>query len=126
MGLVQDMLKWDPTDLLICLKVEPHTDADGVEHSYDVSKDGLRLLISVFQFDGDVYFSLYRDLPGSSSLIDLKINQCPAIERVESGGEDWLNFLPGRQLETSYDKAISIQRGVRVRIYPDIRLELFK
>ena len=120
------MLHWDPIDLLACLEVEPCTDADGVEHAYSVSRDGLRLLITVFQYDGDVYFSLFRDTPDAASLIDLKINQCPAIELVREGGEEWLRFLPGRQLETPYDKRASIQRGIRVRIRPDIRLELFK
>jgi hypothetical protein len=126
LGLKPLMLKWDPTDLLICLKVEPHRDRDGVEHSYVVEKDGLRLLISVFQFDGDVYFSLFRDTQDAKSLIDLKINQCPAIELVERNGDEWLDFLPGRRPDTPYDKAIAIDRGIRVRIYPDIRLELFK
>lgn len=120
------MLKWDPIDLLICLKVEPHVDRDGVEHSYEVSQNGLRLLVTVFQYDGDVYFSLFRDVPGAQSLVDLKIYQCPAIELVESGGDEWLNFMPGRQSDMPTDQAAAIDRGVRVRIYPDIRLEFFK
>jgi hypothetical protein len=126
LGAKQIMLNWDPTDLLICLKVEPHADPDGVEHSYSVSQNGLRLLISIFQYDGDVYFSLFRDIPGAEPLIELKISQCPAIEFVERGGDEWLNFLPGRPPDMPFDKAASIARGIRVRIYPDICLELFK
>ena len=120
------MLKWDPTDLLICLKVEPRTDVHGIDHYYEVVKDGLRLRITVFQYEGDVYFSLSRDTPDAKPLIDLKINQCPAIELVERGGDEWLDFHPGLQLEMPHDKPMSIRQGVRVRIYPDIRLELFK
>lgn len=120
------MLKWDPTDLLICLKVEPRVDVHGVEHSYEVSQNGLRLLVTIFQYDGDVYFSLFRDVPGAESLVDLKICQCPAIELMEREGEEWLNFMPGRRPDMPSDKAAAIDRGVRVGIYPDIRLELFK
>jgi hypothetical protein len=120
------MLKWDPFDLLNCLKVEPHTDKDGVEHSYSVAHNGLRLLITVFQYDGDVYFSLYRDGESSTSILDLKICQCPAIQYGETKHDEWLDFLPGRLPDAPHDKAAAIARGVRVKIYPDIRLEFLK
>jgi hypothetical protein len=59
-------------------------------------------------------------------LIELKINQCPAIELIERSEEEWLDFMPGRPPEMQYDKGISVAQGIRVRIYPDIRLQLFK
>lgn len=119
-------MKWDSTDLLECLEVEPSVDKDGVEHTYEVVKNGLKLLISVFQFDGDVYFSLMRENEEKSTLITLKINQCPEIFFKKFGKDECLEFLPGRQDLESIDKASSITKGIRVRIHPDIKLELYE
>jgi hypothetical protein len=119
-------MKWDPIDLLACLEVEPHRDVHGVEHSYSVSRRGLRLVVTVFQYDGDVYFSLFRDDPDGQSILDLKIKQCPEILFRKFGGDECLEFFPGRTVLESFDKTSSITSGVRVRIHPDIRLELFR
>ena len=119
-------MKWDPTDLLECLEVEPHVDKNGVEHSYEIIKNGLKLLISVFQYDGDVYFSIMREGETKSTIITLKINQCPEIVFTKFGKDEYLEFLPGRQSLESFDKQNSITKGIRVRIHPDIKLELYE
>ena len=119
-------MKWDPTDLLECLETEPSVDKDEVEYSYEVIKSGLKLLISVFQYDGDVYFRLMRENETQSDIVTLKINQCPEIVLRRFGKEEYLEFLPGRQALESFDKQSSITKGVRVRIHPDIKLELYE
>ena len=119
-------MKWDPTDLLECLEVEPNVDKDGVEHSYEIIRDGLKLLISVFQYDGDVYFSLMRENEHNLTIVSLKINQCPEIIFKKFGKEEYLEFSPGRQKLESFDKKNSITKGVRVKIRPDIKLELYE
>ena len=118
-------LKWNPVDLLECLEVEPTGDVDGVEHSYEVIKDGLKLLISVFQYDGDIYFSLMRKDESEKMIIALKINQCPEIAFTKFGKDEYLEFFPGRQCLEKFDKQSSITKGVRVRVKPDIKLELY-
>jgi len=86
------MIEWDPTDLLECLEVEPTADKSGVEHSYTVIKNGLKLIISVFQYDGEVYFTLMRENETEDTIIDLKINQCPEITFSKSGKSEYLQF----------------------------------
>ena len=54
------------------------------------------------------------------------VGRALCVKLVERNGDEWLDFLAGRQPDTPYDKAIAVGRGVRVRVYPDIRLELFK
>ena len=120
------MIKWDPTDLLECLEVEPSTDNHGVEHSYVVIKNGLKLVISVFQYDGDIYFTLMRENDEEHTIIDLKINQCPVITFSKSGKNEYLNFHPGRQSIENFDKPYSITKGVRVQVNPDIKIELYE
>ena len=120
------MIEWDPTDLLECLEVEPAVDKSGVEHTYEVIKDGLKLIISVFQYDGEVYFSLMRENETEHTIIDLKINQCPEITFSKFGKCEQLDFHPGRQRIEKFDKSYSITKGVRVQIKPDIKIELYK
>lgn len=119
-------MKWDPTDLLECLDTEPSVDKDGVEHSYAVIKNDLKLLISVFQYDGDVHFSLMRENETQTSIVTLKINQCPKIALNKFGKDEYLAFFPGRQTFEGFDKQSSIRKGVRVRIHPDIKIELYE
>ena len=120
------MIKWDPIDLLECLEVEPSTDTSGVEHSYVVIKNGLKLVISVFQYDGDVYFTLMREDEENHTIIDLKINQCPEITFSKSDNSECLNFHPGRQSIENFDKPYSITKGVKIQINPDIKVELYE
>ena len=119
-------MKWDPTDLLECLEVEPNVDKDDDEHSYEIVKDGLKLLISVFQYDGDVYFSLMRENEPKLTIVTFKINQCPEIIFKKFGKDEYLEFLPGRQSLESFDKQNSITKGIRVKIRPDIKLKLYE
>ncbi len=120
------MIEWDPVDLLECLEVVPTADKDGVEHTYEVTKDGLKLIISVFQYDGEVYFSLMRENESENTIIDLKINQCPEITFSKTGKIEQLDFHPGRQIIEKFDTSYSINQGVRVQIKPDISIELYK
>ncbi|MFH1266428.1 MAG: Ypar14, superfamily integron cassette, partial [Planctomycetota bacterium] len=55
------MLTWNPTDVLSCLGVLPTEEEDGISHAYSVAKDGMRLDLTVFQYDGDVYITLSRE-----------------------------------------------------------------
>ena len=55
------MLRWDPTDFLSCLGVLPVEEEHGISHSYTVIKHGVRMVITVFQYDGDVYLTMWRD-----------------------------------------------------------------
>ena len=118
-------IKWDPTDLLDCLEVEPSVDDDRVEYAYEVVKDGLILLVSVFQFSGEVYFSLLRE-GAKQTLITLKINQCLKIILKKFKHEEYLEFSPSDQSPDIFDPQNSITKGVRVWIKPDIKLAVYE
>ena len=55
------MLVWDEVDVLAVLETEPVIETDCIWYTYSVKKDGLELKITIYQYDGDVYFELFSD-----------------------------------------------------------------
>ncbi len=53
-------LEWDETDFLECFEVEPEAADHDVSHTYDMNANGLRLLVTVWQYESVVQVSLYR------------------------------------------------------------------
>jgi hypothetical protein len=56
-------MRYDESDFILALGVVPKDGAEGhgIERVFECSHDGLRLLVSVFQYDGDVAVSVFRD-----------------------------------------------------------------
>ena len=48
------MFVWNETDVLTYLEVEPEIEVDSIWHKYLFSKDGLRIELTIFQYDGDI------------------------------------------------------------------------
>jgi hypothetical protein len=55
------MLKWSETDLTEFFGVVATFHDDAHSRSFDVSRDGLRLLVTLFDLEGAVYVSIFRD-----------------------------------------------------------------
>jgi hypothetical protein len=54
-------LIWDESDFISYLEVLPEVEEYEIAHHFTVKKDGLRLGLSVYQLDSDVYITLFRD-----------------------------------------------------------------
>lgn len=54
-------LQWDEYAFLECLEVEPEKEDHDVSHTYQVIRDGIRLLVTVWQFESVVQITLHRD-----------------------------------------------------------------
>ena len=65
-------LAWDETDFLDCLAVQPALDEGSEAHSYEVERDGLRLLITVWDYSSLISISLFR-LTSTTPLVDWKL-----------------------------------------------------
>lgn len=52
--------KWNELDFLDCFGVEPSVEDYGVLHSYEILREGLRLLVTVGQLESLIYVSLFR------------------------------------------------------------------
>ena len=119
------MLRWDPTDVLCCLGVAPAEEEHGVSYSYTVVKDGLRLELAIFQYDGDIYMTVYRD-GISSPVIDVRLVDCDAARWVHDQRGNYLEFAAGRLFGGRYDGESPIPYGARISVDPSISLRFFR
>src|SRR4026209_2059166 len=85
-------LAWNELGFLECFEVEPSVLDEIVSHSYDVERNGLRLLVPVCQLESVTQATLFRD--GSET----GLFSCAAFVR---GAARYINDQRGRYLELS-------------------------
>ena len=119
------MLVWDEVDVLAVLETEPVIETDCIWYTYCVKKDGLELKITIYQYDGDVYFELFSD-GIDNSIFSMNLMDCAGVKRRFEKSGEYLEFAPSGCFKTSrYDGEMSIPYGVRVSIKPSIKVELY-
>jgi len=119
------MLKWDPTDVLTSLEVAPVIEEHDVSHAYQVAKHGLRLELTIFQYAGDVYISVFKN-GVEQPVVECRLGDCDACRRVADKRGEFLEFAAGRLFGGRYDGESVIPYGVRVRVNPSIQVEFFR
>ena len=122
--LTSTMLNWDEIDVMTVLEVMPETEAYGISHRFVVQKDRLKLEITIFQYDGDVQFLLFRDgieLP----IFHMTLTDCPNIRRFRDTHKEYLEFATAQAFGDRYDGESHIPVGVRVAVKPHINIHLF-
>jgi hypothetical protein len=117
-------LKWDEYDFVTCLEVLPRIDEYETGHHYCVSRDGLRLELSVFQFDSDICMTVYRD-GVERPIIDFKIEDCSGTRYVNDLRGEYIEFAPSQVFGSRYQRDYLIPVGVRLSVKPSICIELF-
>jgi hypothetical protein len=117
-------LKWDETDFLNCLEVLPTIDEFETGYHYSVSKDGLRLQLSVFQFDSDIAITVYR-AGVARPVIAFTIKDCSGTRYVNDSRGEYLEFAPSQVFGDRYQRDYLIPVGVRLSVKPSICVELF-
>ena len=118
------MLIWDELEFVECLEVVPTVEEYEVSHHFCVQEDGLTLKLTVFQYDGDVYISVYKDgveIP----ILDVKLLACSGVRRVNDKRGDYLEFAPAKAFGSRYDGSSAIPLGIRLSVRPSISVELF-
>ncbi len=113
------MLQWNETDLMNCLEVFPTIDEHSMHHEFAVEQEGLRLSITVQQYEGMVLIRLVRaDIP--EPLFEMPLRACLFIHHTvpPDGTSDFLEFITGYKQHNNALVAI----GVRVFVRPQIRI----
>jgi len=116
---------WNETDFIECLSVFPTVEECGVAHHFEVYRNGLRLLLSVYQLDAEVWISLYRE--GSNQpLFRVVLEDSPGGRLVRNrNGQDYIEFAPAKVFERRYDGESVIPMGIRLSVDPDFNIQLF-
>jgi hypothetical protein len=116
---------WNETDFIECLSVFPTVEECGVAHHFDLNRNGLRLLLSVYQLEAVVWISLYRE--GSNQpLFRVVLEDSPGVRLVRNrNGQDYIEFAPAKVFGGRYDGETVIPMGIRLSVDPDFNIQLF-
>ena len=120
------MLKWDETDLTEFFGVVTTFDEDAHSHSFDVSRDGLRLLVTIFEYEDAVWVSVFRDgLP--QPLFTVRRRGCSHAHINELDGSRRC-FEAGAPSLPVTEMGIPpvLSRGVRVYVEPQFQVQLIE
>lgn len=119
------MFVWSEPDFISALEAVPEEDEDAASCAFRVERDGLRLLLTVFELDGAVYFTLWRD-GVEQPVFDFQLADCPGARRVAGqDGREYLEFAAAGVYGGRYDGESVIPHGVRVAAVPHIWIQLF-
>lgn len=118
------MLVWDETDFIACLETVPAVDPYGTAYRFTVAKGGLRLEITVCQYDGDVAILLFRD-GIEDAVLELNLLDCSGVRYLNDKAGERLEFAPAKCFGSRYDGLSPPPFGVAVSVKPAIRLRLF-
>ena len=118
------MLNWNQYEFIECLGIMPEVD-EYETYSFQVSKHGLRMELSVVEYSGDVYISLYREgLEGT--IFNLWLKNCPAARYIAyKNGAEYLEFSPSESFGKSIDGESPAPFSVHVAVNPHISIEVF-
>jgi hypothetical protein len=120
------MFKWSEPDLTEFYGVVPTFHEDAHSHSFELQRDGLRLLVTLFDLEGAVYVSIFREgLP--KALFTVRRELCTHAH-VTASRDFRRCFEAGAPKYPVTDMGIppALARGVRVYIEPQIEVELIE
>ncbi|HEY9402311.1 MAG TPA: hypothetical protein VIQ24_06435 [Pyrinomonadaceae bacterium] len=119
------MLVWNQYEFIECLGVVPEVEEYETAHYFKVTKDGLRLELSIFQYAGDVYLDMYCE-GIETSIFKMRLLDCAGARYVsDRNGREVLEFAPAKSFGSRYDGASPLPYGIRVGVTPHVMIELF-
>ena len=119
------MLTWNQYEFIECLAVLPEVEEYETCHTFKVEKDGLKLVLTIYQYDGDVDFDLFRD-GIEESVFKMRLMDCPGARYISTKqGKEYLEFATSKSFGMRYDGESPIPIGVRLSVNPHISIELF-
>lgn len=95
-------------------------DEDGFSYSYELERDGLRLLFTVFPLDGGVYTSIYRD-GITEPVVTSRLEGCTHSRFVPRGSRRCLEI--GRPERPTSEPSAPLTWGLRLFIEPHFQME---
>ena len=117
------MIRWQQTEVEEFFGVEAAYHDGPHSYEFEVSRDGVRLLVTLFDLDGAVYASIYRDgLP--EPLITLVRESCThALVVSDTRGRRCLVVGSPEAPVTEMGMPPLLVRGIRIFLEPQLQLE---
>jgi hypothetical protein len=117
-------LVWNESDFAACLEVLPAIEEYGISYRYRVVRDGMRLELTVYPYDSDIYVDLFRE-GVEGAVFEMKLTECSGTRYVNDERGEYLEFAPAKVFGNRYDGIGSIPHGVRISVEPSISIRLF-
>jgi hypothetical protein len=117
------VIRWNETEFVEFFGVVPTFYDDAHSYGIELSRDGLRLLLTLFDLEGAVYVSIYRDgIP--DAIVDVVREHCThAFVSAFAPGRRCLQIGSREHPTTDTGILPVLTRGIRVFIEPHFRLE---
>ena len=117
--------EWDEYELTEFFGVLAQKDEDESYLSFNIEKDGLRLLVTLFHYDLDVHLNLFRDgIP--EPLLETKIMSSAGAKHIAHETDECLELGASDRYFNYYGKEWIASMAVRIRVNPHISIELFR
>jgi hypothetical protein len=118
--------KWSEADLTEFFGVVSKYHNDPFSYSFEVSRDGLRLLVTLYEFESSVYVSIFRD-GLSEPLFTVRRFLCTHAHITDSTNFRRCFEAGATELQvTNMGIPPILSRGVRVFIEPQFQIELIE
>jgi len=93
---------------------------DACSYSYTLSRDGLRLLFTMFPLDGGVHTSVYRD-GIVEPIVRSRLHGCTHSRFVLRGSQHCLEI--GRPERPTFEASVALVWGLRLFVEPHFTVE---
>jgi hypothetical protein len=120
--LVQEscVLRFEEHEFIDFFGVDAPLDEDACSYSYELARDGLRFLFTVFPLDGGVYTSLYRE-GVDDPIVSSRLKGCTHMRFVSRNGRRFLEI--GRPERPTTEPSAPPVWGLRISVDPHFRQE---
>lgn len=117
---------WDETDFIEGLSVIPEVEDAGIAHHFVARRNGLRLLLSVYQYDAEVWISLFRE-ESKESIFTIGLKDSSEARLVRNRkGPDYIEIAAGNIFGGRHDGESRIPIGIRLSVDPDFKIQFFQ
>ena|SRR5215212_1586746 len=115
---------WNEYEFIECLGVLPEVSEYDDSRTFKVERDGLRLELSVSQYDGDIFLNIFRE-GVEPHVFFMRLTGCGGARYVRDKGGDFIEFAPAKSFGSRYDGRTPAPFGFRVSVNPHITIEPF-
>lgn len=114
--------EWEPLEFLEALGCAPEVDEDGLSYAYEVSRNSLRLLLTIWPLDREVQVSLH-DVSQKEPLFHLRLVDTPGARVVDDKRGKFIEFAGANLFSGRFDPNVAAPYGFRLWADPYFKVE---